>query len=334
MRRGDARFLLNALCGAGIRSIRAGFRRRFPARHRPVSEMLSAAHILCLVSRTSAALKQAAHLARHFDATLHVVPQPRAGDASDSAERSDPPRGGGDPLSAERGDGVSVQRPQIVPESPSAVLEYVRDSDIDLVVSDTPPDRGPVPSLATEITQTLVQQLTCPVFIVEREARPTAIQDLLVPTDLSASALQAFKHAVALARLYDASVHVLHVVDSLPYVALTPTDRLSLGATPLSEHRGRRRLRAFLREGDTADVPIHAHLAYGDAADQVLRFVERGNIDLLVLSSHGSGHRSHVPLGAVTERVLGRATCPLFLVRTFGATLLSSSASSDADSVG
>ncbi|PSQ70878.1 MAG: hypothetical protein BRD31_03290 [Bacteroidetes bacterium QH_2_64_26] len=127
---------------------------------------------------------------------------------------------------------------------------------------------------------------------------------------------------VALARQYEATLHALHVVDSLPYVALASTDRLSLGNTPLSEHRGRRRLQSFHRERDAADVRIRAHLAYRDAVDKVARFVGRKDIDLLVLASHGGNARSHEVPGDGTERVLGRVTCPVFLCRAFGTSLL------------
>jgi len=280
--------------------------------------MLHAAHILCLVSPTSAALRQAAYLAQRLDATVHAVPHPSFGpEETTLSDDAGDLRDGGDAVAT-----IPTCRPEPVPDSPSAILEYVADADIDLMVTDTPPDRGPVPPLATEVTQRLVEQLDRPLFVVEQVTRPAELHDILVPVDFSDRALQAFRHAVALARQYDATLHALHVVDSLPYVALTPTDRLSLGSTPLSEHRGRRRLQSFLRERDAADVGGRAHLAYGDVADEVVRFVGRKNIDLLVLASHGGDSGVHEGLGDGTERVLGRATCPVFFCRVLGMSLL------------
>ena len=278
--------------------------------------MLQAAHILCLAAPGAAASQQALHLAQHLDACLHVVPHPLL---SGSTEDRESLRAG---LADCDRDASKLRIPGVFPDSMDAVREYATDAGIDLVVADPSPDRELVPPLATEATRALVERLDCPVFAVGRLERPAAIHDLLVPTDLSAPALRAFKNAVALARLYDAAVHVLHVVESIPYVALTPTDRLSLGARPLSEHRGRRRVREFLREGKAADVSVHAHLAYGDAADQVHRFVTENEVDLMVLASHGRGRHSSSSLGQVAERVLGRTTCPLFLVRASGASLL------------
>jgi hypothetical protein len=103
--------------------------------------MLHAAHILCLVSPTSAALRQAAYLAQRLDATVHAVPHPSFGpEETTLSDDAGDLRDGGDAVAT-----ISTCRPEPVPDSPSAILEYVADADIDPMVTDTPPDRGPVP---------------------------------------------------------------------------------------------------------------------------------------------------------------------------------------------
>jgi nucleotide-binding universal stress UspA family protein len=253
---------------------------------------------------------------------LHVVPHPLF--AESPGGRKELREGWADPTPDATTD-VVLHVPEALPNSMDAVRQYVADTNIDLVITDVPPGRRPVPPLAAEATRALLEQLDCPVFVVGQLGDPSEVHNLLVPTDLSDPARHAFRHAVSLARLYDAAVHVLHVVESIPYVALTPTDRLSLGPNPLAEHRGRRRLQAFLREGEAAEVPVHAHLAYGDAAEQVCRFPTQTEVDLLVLASHGQGNHWAAPLGQVAERVLDRAAYPLFLVRAHGTSLLATS---------
>ncbi|MFB6273479.1 MAG: universal stress protein [Salinibacter sp.] len=288
--------------------------------------MLHVAHILCLVAPGSAAPAHAFFLTRRLDATLHVLPHPLLAEPEDGEGRMEALR------AEDEGVPVPTERPADLPASMTEVLRYVEGRGIDLVLTDTPSDRGAVPPLAVEATRTLVRQLSCPVFVVEHEGTPAALRNLLVPTDLSDPSLCAFQHAVNLARLYDAAVHVLHVVDSPPYVALTPTDRLSFGPHPLSEHRGRRRLRAFLGDEEAADVPLHAHLTYGDPADQIPRFADQTDTDLVVLASHGPESSPNTPLGQVAARVLGRMTRPLFLVRASGASLLPPSAEGESES--
>lgn len=293
--------------------------------------MLHATDILCLGPPESAIGAQAICLARHLGATLHVMPVPASERGGATAE----PGASGfrwEDVSAARDAPVPTRVVESCPDSVATVLGYVADASIDLVVIDTPPDRGPVPPLAAEVSHALIRRLDCPVFVVEQQDDPDAIRRILVPTDFSDYALQAFRHAVALARLYEASVDVLHVVDSLPYVALTPTDRLSLGTRPLSEHRGRRRLRAFLQEAEEAtDVTIRPQIAYGDAAEQIIHWAGQDDVDLMVLSTQGRGGAPGAALGTVGERVLGRVTCPTLLLRTVEASrqVSPSNASSD-----
>ena len=276
--------------------------------------MPHAIHILCLGSLASGVGAQAMYLARRLGAILHVMPVPASGRASgaDDTEIAHVPQR---EKESSRGDeAVSMRIVEAQPDSIAAVLRYVSATGIDLVVADIPPDRGPVPLLATDMPQALVRQLPRPIFIVEHEGDPGAIQRLFLPTDLSARTLQAFRYAVSLARLYDAAVDVLHVIESAPYVALTPMDRLSLGVMTLAECRARHRVHAFLQGEEPADVQVRSHILHGNAADQIGRFADRADADLMVLAVDGADAGRENPFGAVGARVLRQVTCPLVLV--------------------
>jgi nucleotide-binding universal stress UspA family protein len=234
---------------------------------------------------------------------------------------------------AQRGETAALET-QVGPsldaaETPLQTLQrYVEGADVDLVVVDRPSDRGPVPPLAAATTKDVVERLDRPTLVVGGSEREE-IRRILVATDLSDRSFDALRHATALAATYGAGVDLLHVIDTSPYVALTPTDRLSLGRTTLPERQARRRLRHFLQEGRLADVPIDTRLAFGEPADQVARVVNEGTVDLLVLASHGASARPERPLGRVADRVLRRVTCPVFLVRAFGRSLLPEGTASD-----
>lgn len=271
-------------------------------------------HILCLLSEassTSAALQQALYLAGSFGASLHV------GSVS------------GLSASAIREVLALIEPSPSSPESPPTVTAaltgpYVSTGDVQnvveklgptLVVTDTPPDRGPIPPLAAPTTQSLIQGLECSVFVVGRSTPLPALQHLLVPTNLSEQTRPALTHAARLASLCDATVHLLHVIETTPYVALTRTDRLSLGGSSLPETRARRQLAAFLDEARLPDIPIESHFAYGDPATQIGRFINQHNIDLMVMATHSAHTAPGVALGDIPDRVLRRVACPSLLMR-------------------
>jgi nucleotide-binding universal stress UspA family protein len=265
----------------------------------PVPEIQSAA----------AALHQAAHLACAADATLHVLPGSAATrDAVPDALRTALPADRHAALD------VTVAEPLTANDGTvEATRAYAKAAGIALVVTDTPPDRGPIPPLAAPAVQALVERIDCSVFVVARRRPLPAPRRILVPTDLSASAQTALTHATALAARGDPAVDLLHVIEAVPYVALTRMDRLSLSSTSFPERRARRRLAAVLDAAPAPNVPIEVHLEYGDPADQIGRVVNRLGTDLMVLSSRSPGKGGG--LGPVADRVLRRVTCPLLLVR-------------------
>jgi nucleotide-binding universal stress UspA family protein len=275
--------------------------------------MHSVGSLLCLVSEastSSAALQQALYLACALDAPLWVGSAegvPRA--ALNTLLAALPAGGPHAPTVAAPLTGPSVGL--------ETLQQYVTTHDVDLVVTDTPADRGPVPALAAASTRTLVEHLDCSLFVVEHATPCPTLDRILVPTDLSDASRTALAWAARLAAACDATIDLLHVLEATPYVALTRMDRLSMTPDSFPERRARRQLSAFLGEGPALDVPLESHLAYGDPADQIGRFLRRHAPGLTVLAAHGSGagRAPDAPVGPVADRVLRGVTTPLFLVR-------------------
>lgn len=280
---------------------------------------IHASKILCLVPSSTALLRHAVFLTGTLGATLHVLPFPTP------ASR---PRADEDLLrlvedaTTDCADIPSIIIPNVRITETDDILQYVADHEIDLVVTDTPNSVGPVPPPLNTTTELFLERLTLPVFLTAHREAPASIDRIVAPTDFSAHSLDALRHAASLARLYDVPIDVLHVIESIPYVALTRTDRLSLGPNSLSEHRCERQIKAFLREGHISDVPTRTHVAYGPPADRIATFSCADENTLLVLSSHGMANHPDRLLGTVAKRTLMQSTCPVFLLHAFGPSLL------------
>ena len=269
-------------------------------------------HLLCLIAETppsSAALQQATALADAFGATLDVgrldgVP-PQAVDAAlHAVEELD----AGPPM-ADRWESHASPDGAI-----DALANYVQETNVDLIVTDTPADRGPIPLLAASPLQPLVHRLNCSLLVVEQQTPLPAPDRILVPTDLSPSSRTALECAAALAAPHHTSIDLLHVLETVPYVALTRLDRLSFSHTSFPERRARRQMEAFLDDGVAPPLAVTPHVEYGDPADQIGRFLHRHPTDLMILGAHGTS-TAPPPLGPVADRVLRRVTCPLLLLR-------------------
>lgn len=283
--------------------------------------MLQINRILCFLSEaptSSAALRHAAFLSQTADATLYAL-------TSGSPTRSI--NTVADALDEIAGTGNEIPLRTLSPSvssspTPENIASYVAEIQPDLIVTDTPSDRGPIPPMASEIPRYCIENLNVPVFVTDRHTRVKSLDHILVPSGLSEYAHRALNHAIAVAELYDASIDVLHVIDTDPFVALTPVDRLSLRSTSLPEHRARHRLSKMLDRCRETNVQIDSHIAYGNPADQISHYVSDNPVHLVVLSAPATGPQVTPRHGEIADRVLRRVTCPVFFLPNGAESLL------------
>lgn len=141
---------------------------------------------------------------------------------------------------------------------------------------------------------------------------------ILVPTDFSASARNAYLVARDLAQRYDADVHVLHVMPSVGQFA-------SL-ARWLTERSGS--MAPDLREEEESRVEDELVKYFGDyervqyvrrqgarASKEILDYAEQEEVDLIVIGTYGHRGLEHPALGGTAGDVVRKAPCPVLTVR-------------------
>jgi nucleotide-binding universal stress UspA family protein len=63
------------------------------------------------------------------------------------------------------------------------------------------------------------------------------------------------------------------------------------------------------------DVTIQAHVLRGDETSLIIETAVAEQVDLIVMSSHGRSGLSRLVFGSVTEDVVQRAPCPVWVIR-------------------
>ena len=66
---------------------------------------------------------------------------------------------------------------------------------------------------------------------------------------------------------------------------------------------------------EAAGVPYNYHIGVGRVAETIVRFAREGNIDKIVMGTHGRGGLLELLLGSVAHEVLKIATVPVLLVK-------------------
>jgi nucleotide-binding universal stress UspA family protein len=133
-------------------------------------------------------------------------------------------------------------------------------------------------------------------------------ETILVPTDGSDVAAGAAEHAFDLARAFDATVHVLYVIDESASRLLLDTHSVGTVLEALSEE-GEAATDA-LADG-AGDVETIASVVRGmHIADTIVEYAAEHDADVIVMGTQGRRGVKRV-VGSVTERVLARASVPV-----------------------
>lgn len=144
-----------------------------------------------------------------------------------------------------------------------------------------------------------------------------ALRTVLVATDFSDASDAALRYGRALAHVFGASLHLLHVVpDPLSF---SWTGVAEPGASPMLRHdwasEARSRLEVMLSPQDRSVLRAQLAVRTGDPVRQILEYALQNQIGLAVLGTRGKGPVEHLLLGSVAERVVRFAPCPVLTVR-------------------
>lgn len=125
---------------------------------------------------------------------------------------------------------------------------------------------------------------------------------VLLPTDGSEAAEEAFEAGLELAAQFDAGVHALYVIDS----------RFVTTEYDLAVEKAEREAEAALDRvgelGESAGVAVEKHLRTGIPHEEILDAIDAYGVDVVVMGTHGRSSLDRlVRLGSVTERVVRSA---------------------------
>ena len=163
-------------------------------------------------------------------------------------------------------------------------------------------------------TERIVRHAPCSTLVVhpvQREAL-TSLERIAVGYDFSESSLPAIDAAKELAKLFTASITLLHVYDVLPPVPVLE-DSSSAGAdfTTMCTHALEKLRREKLHELTSSKHVVRDK----NTVTGIVDFASDHEIDLLVLGTHGRTGASRLLLGSVAERTVRHAPCAVLIVK-------------------
>jgi nucleotide-binding universal stress UspA family protein len=142
------------------------------------------------------------------------------------------------------------------------------------------------------------------------------LKSILCPIDFSDFSAAAFQHALSLAEYYKARIVALHIVELWRYpfadYAAHEADYAKFSRA-LSEG-GEVQLQQFVKEHAAGGLQPELVVHQGNAANDILSFVQEQNMEAIVMGTHGRRGFDRLVLGSTTDRVIRKAACPVLVV--------------------
>lgn len=136
---------------------------------------------------------------------------------------------------------------------------------------------------------------------------------ILIPTDGSDGMNLVIEHAVDLARVHDAQIDGIYVIDTASYASFS-MDATWQGIDELLRDEGEAALEA-IESAASGHVPYQTTILKGSPSRRIVQYSETEGCDLIVMGTHGRGGIDRLLLGSVAERVVRCSEVPVLTVR-------------------
>jgi len=132
---------------------------------------------------------------------------------------------------------------------------------------------------------------------------------IAVATDLSDASSTALRYAQSIARTYQSTLVLVHVIDPLAY-AFPDGAPAFLAANKAA----REELDKIEEEARSQGIAVHSVVESGVVCERILQSAHGHHADLLVLGTRSRTQAGRVALGTVARQLLARAQCPIMTI--------------------
>lgn len=141
------------------------------------------------------------------------------------------------------------------------------------------------------------------------------VKKVLWPTDFSKNAAAALPYVESLSQKYQTEVHVLYVIEELGYHEpwYGEFDRSHIEKIHQWERQMAEKRLDEVCENHLKGCPLYIkHIAIGDPAQEIIRYIEKEKPDMVVMATHG--RKGHFQFGSVAEKVVKSSPVPVVTI--------------------
>jgi len=145
------------------------------------------------------------------------------------------------------------------------------------------------------------------------------LQKILCPIDFSENSLEALKYAAHTALKENATVYLIHIVDSRVYDYGGPIyEPIMPAMKSVVDQASKDQLTDKLLEKVPKEIQgrVETVVSFGVPFVEIIKAARDYDIDLIIMGTRGRSGVSHMLIGSVAEKVVRKAPCPVLTVRS------------------
>ena len=140
---------------------------------------------------------------------------------------------------------------------------------------------------------------------------------ILFPVDLSEVSPKLVPYVREMAAKFDGEIHLLFVARILQHFTSIYVPHPSIYKFEEEMKKGAEKKLQEFTEEYFKDAPCKAKVILGDAAQEVLNYIQSEGIDLVIMGTHGRKGLEHIIFGSVAERVVKHSPVPVLTVNPY-----------------
>lgn len=142
--------------------------------------------------------------------------------------------------------------------------------------------------------------------------RKVQLANILMATDFSPVSNRALDYAISLARRYDSHIYLTHVISPDAYPLAAP--EVTVGLVETQRRTAENKIQEMLFSGRLNNLPYDILIEEGALWPAIEKVIEKQNVDLVVVGTHGIGAVQKLVIGSGAEQIFRQCTRPVLTV--------------------
>lgn len=142
------------------------------------------------------------------------------------------------------------------------------------------------------------------------------IEKILVPIDFSDYSKSALRYAVNFAKLFDAEIILVYVVEPVIYPPDFSMGQIAIPTvTTEFDERAKEELNKLAKNEIPSQVKVSTVIKTGKPFIEIIDTAVETNVDLIIIATHGHSGVEQILFGSTAEKVVRKAPCPVLTLR-------------------